>query len=284
MSDRLVALGLAGDAGADARQRLAPLLRDRLAAIVAFLGALALRRQRTRAKDRVLHRVVDLVLNRAIARPSASHVQLLREKNARTGLGLRGRWRSIGLESTTGDGAHDGAFPAIAAHGGDSEHPIVDTHALDDEGAVALRIAQGSWLRADQLHAHRAIGLAPLIGVGPSPARYEHRVSALFPAEGRVGADGTFGRYALRRWRSTRKRGQGSDVQLCDLFQIWEVHLVDGVAVADAILRPQVLMLVVVILDSNRETHGRETYIQELGMVAAATETVVAPDLHHIQA
>ena len=41
VDDRLVALRLAGDAGAHARQRLAPLLRDRLAAVVAFLGALA---------------------------------------------------------------------------------------------------------------------------------------------------------------------------------------------------------------------------------------------------
>ena len=38
---RLIALRLAGDTGAHARQRLAPLLRDRLAAVVAFLGALA---------------------------------------------------------------------------------------------------------------------------------------------------------------------------------------------------------------------------------------------------
>src|SRR5574338_116106 len=73
MDDRLVALRLAGDAGAHAGQRLAPLLRDRLAAIVAFLGALALRRQRAGAKDRILHRVLDLILNRAVARPSAGH-------------------------------------------------------------------------------------------------------------------------------------------------------------------------------------------------------------------
>jgi hypothetical protein len=64
MDNGLVAFRLAGDAGADAGQRIAPFLRDRLAAIVAFLRAFALRRQRPRAKDGVLHRVLDLVLNR----------------------------------------------------------------------------------------------------------------------------------------------------------------------------------------------------------------------------
>src|SRR5690349_234946 len=44
VDDRLVALGLAGDAGADSGQRFAALGRDRLAAIVAILGALARRR------------------------------------------------------------------------------------------------------------------------------------------------------------------------------------------------------------------------------------------------
>ena len=74
VANRLVARRLAGNAGADARKRLAPLLRDGLAAIVAFLGAFARRRQSTGAQDRILHRVVDLVLNRAIARPSTGHL------------------------------------------------------------------------------------------------------------------------------------------------------------------------------------------------------------------
>src|SRR4051794_26004383 len=73
MGHRFVAFGLAGDAGADAGQGLAPLLGDELAAIVAFLGALARRRQSTGAQDRVLHRIVDLVLHRAVACPPASH-------------------------------------------------------------------------------------------------------------------------------------------------------------------------------------------------------------------
>src|SRR5437868_1226356 len=74
--DGLVALRLAGDASTDAGQRLAATLRDRLAAVVALLRALALRCQRAGAQDRVLHRVVDLVLNRAIARPSTGHFTL----------------------------------------------------------------------------------------------------------------------------------------------------------------------------------------------------------------
>ena len=63
MDDGLVALGLASDTGAHARERVTPLLRNRLAAIIAFLGAFPLGRYRPSAEDRVLHCVVDLVLN-----------------------------------------------------------------------------------------------------------------------------------------------------------------------------------------------------------------------------
>jgi len=68
-----VAFRLARDAGADARDGLAALLGNRLAAVIAFLCALALWSQRTGTKDRILHRIVDLVLNRAVARPTSGH-------------------------------------------------------------------------------------------------------------------------------------------------------------------------------------------------------------------
>src|SRR4051794_41520445 len=74
MDNPLVAHGLAGDAGANAGQRIAALLRDRLAAIVAFLGALTMRRQSAGAQNGVLHRILDLLLDRPVARPSAGHV------------------------------------------------------------------------------------------------------------------------------------------------------------------------------------------------------------------
>src|SRR5687767_7210765 len=77
VGDGLVALRLAGDAGAHPGERLAALRRNRLAAIVAFLGTLPLGGERTGAKDRVLHRVVDLVLDRAVASPSAGHIVFL---------------------------------------------------------------------------------------------------------------------------------------------------------------------------------------------------------------
>ena len=77
MLDRLVAHRLAGDAGADAGQGRAAFLGDRLAAIVAFLGALALRGQRAGAQHGVLDRVVDLVLHRAVAGPSTGHFRSL---------------------------------------------------------------------------------------------------------------------------------------------------------------------------------------------------------------
>jgi hypothetical protein len=82
MNDGLVSFRLASDTGANAGQRLAPLLRDRLSAIVAFHRAFALRRQRPSAKDRVLHRIVDLVLHRTVATPSTSHGNSFQAINA----------------------------------------------------------------------------------------------------------------------------------------------------------------------------------------------------------
>jgi hypothetical protein len=76
MNDLPVALGLACDACAHARERLAPLSGYRFAAIVTVLGALSFGRQRPSAKERILHRIVDLVLNRTVTSPSAGHVRL----------------------------------------------------------------------------------------------------------------------------------------------------------------------------------------------------------------
>src|SRR5690349_6236765 len=105
MEDRLVALGLAGDAGPHARKRLAAFLRDWLAAIVAFLRALPLRSQRSGAQHGVLHRIVNLVLNRAVAGPSAGHLKLL--------LLVR---RNIGMERATRYRGCNRAFEAVLAH------------------------------------------------------------------------------------------------------------------------------------------------------------------------
>src|SRR5579884_1003433 len=107
MNHRFVPLRLAGDAGADAGKRLAPFLGDRPAAIVAFLRALALRSQRPRAKDRVLHRIVDLAL-----------------------LFL---WRSnVGMEAAARNRRSDRAFESVLADGSDAEHPIVDAYVRQD--------------------------------------------------------------------------------------------------------------------------------------------------------
>src|SRR4051812_2463509 len=73
MGHRLVAHRLAGDTGAYSGQRFAPLLRDRLAAIIAFLRTLAVGRQCAGAENGLLHRILDLLLDRAVARPSAGH-------------------------------------------------------------------------------------------------------------------------------------------------------------------------------------------------------------------
>ena len=77
MDDALVALGLAGDAGADAGKRLAAALRDRLSAIVAFLGTVAFRSERPGPQDRIGDRVVDLILNRSVASPTTCYCCIL---------------------------------------------------------------------------------------------------------------------------------------------------------------------------------------------------------------
>src|SRR6185503_229595 len=77
VNDRLVPFGLAGDTGADARKRLAATCRNRFAAIVAFVRALAVRSQSAGAKDGIFHRVLGLVLNRSIASPTACHCRIL---------------------------------------------------------------------------------------------------------------------------------------------------------------------------------------------------------------
>src|SRR5579872_1319511 len=86
MDHVLVALCLAGDARADARKHLTSLFRDRLAAIIAFLRTLAARCEGAGTKDRIFHSVVDLVLNRAVARPTTGHFPSSR-------IGHRGRRR-----------------------------------------------------------------------------------------------------------------------------------------------------------------------------------------------
>jgi hypothetical protein len=82
VDDALVALRLAGDAGSNPGKSFSPLLGYGFTAIVAFLGALALGCQCPGAKEGILNRIVDLVLNRAVSCPSAGHVFLSLKSNA----------------------------------------------------------------------------------------------------------------------------------------------------------------------------------------------------------
>ena len=75
-----------------------------------------------------------------------------------------------------------------------------------------------------------------------------------------------------------------SDIELRHFLQIRKIHLVDGVAVWIALLDPQILVLPVVILDRDRKADRGEAGVQKFGMVAAAAEAVVAPDLHDVEA
>jgi len=68
-----VRLGLAGDAPADARQCLAARFGDRLAALLAGEEALSLREPAPRPFDSAVDRRVDLILHRAILRPTDRH-------------------------------------------------------------------------------------------------------------------------------------------------------------------------------------------------------------------
>ena len=60
--------------------------------------------------------------------------------------------------------------------------------------------------------------------------------------------------------------------------------MVDRVAVADAVLGPQILVLPVVILDRDVEPRGRIAELEERDVVAAAAEAVGAPDLANVEA
>src|SRR5690606_36144311 len=63
---RGIAGTLAGDAGAYAGERAAPRFGDAFAALVAMLGAVSAWRLGAGAQHRVLDRVVDLILHRAV--------------------------------------------------------------------------------------------------------------------------------------------------------------------------------------------------------------------------
>ena len=87
------------------------------------------------------------------------------------------------------------------------------------------------------------------------------------------------------RWRrSAGDGGERGDVQFCHPGEIGEVHLVDGVAIFDALFGAQVLVLPVIILDRDADPRGGISKLQERNMVAAAPETVGAPDLPDVEA
>ena len=72
----LVAFRLAGHAGAHAGEGAAAGFGDLLAAFGAFVAALAHGHAGAGREDGVLHRIVDLILHRAVARPAAGHDSL----------------------------------------------------------------------------------------------------------------------------------------------------------------------------------------------------------------
>ncbi len=72
----LFAYGLTCDAGSRADQRLSASQRDRLAAFLAFFEPNTRRHTRSRSRQSIPHAVLDLILNRALRRPSTCHLPL----------------------------------------------------------------------------------------------------------------------------------------------------------------------------------------------------------------
>ncbi|EIZ77952.1 hypothetical protein WSK_3428 [Novosphingobium sp. Rr 2-17] len=75
VNDSFIALPLAGYAGARTRQCLTPTCGDGLATVFTMLKALASWHPPTGAADRVTYSVINLILHRAIARPSTGHIR-----------------------------------------------------------------------------------------------------------------------------------------------------------------------------------------------------------------
>jgi len=76
MNDSFVAQRLAGYTGAGTRQCLAPAGRDGLAAVFAMFQPFTSGHPRACAADRVAYGVIDLILHRAVARPSTGHMSV----------------------------------------------------------------------------------------------------------------------------------------------------------------------------------------------------------------
>ncbi len=68
-----VALGLTADAGSNTWQGRTTAIRYRTAAFLTFIRAFSERHARPRGQNRVDHRVINLILYRAIARPAIRH-------------------------------------------------------------------------------------------------------------------------------------------------------------------------------------------------------------------
>ena len=59
--------------------------------------------------------------------------------------------------------------------------------------------------------------------------------------------------------------------------------MVDGVAVTDALLGPQILVLPIVILDRDADPRRRIAELEERDVVTAAAEAIGAPDLPDVE-
>src|SRR5689334_20011318 len=186
----------------------------------------------------------------------------------------------------------DRALEPVLADRRDAEHPIVDADVGEHHGALLTGSSRHSGrpnVRTDDdsltIASADSAGKLPIIGVSPAPMDLIRAAGTRngAPPHSGVGTHGTFDFNEWRR-RSTRDPRKRGNVKLGHLREISEINMIDGVAVADALLGPKILVLPVVILDRDADPRRRETHLQERNMVAAALEPVSPPDLPNVEA
>ena len=114
--------------------------------------------------------------------------------------------------------------------------------------------------------------------VAPVDSISRHGPGRRLPTERGRSAHGAANPDRLGRRRRGRERGERGGVDAGDPGRIGEVDRVGHVAVGDAVLRPQILMLAVVVLVRFGQPHRRVAEIVEGAVVAAAAEPVEPVD------
>ena len=103
------------------------------------------------------------------------------------------------------------------------------------------------------------------------------------PVQGGARANGAFDRDIGRRRGRPCHCGQRDRVQPGELGGVFEIHVLDHVAVGDAVFDANVLMLVVVVFVGLHYSHRGETRFVEAPVIAAAAKAVNPVDHHGVE-